>query len=194
MRVPLLLISALALPGVLAFSADGNLTDRRYDPIRRYYDDCSYVAQNSSVQEIVRFVSMVQRSEKPQLGPLDVRTRRVWDAIAATHGVLLHIDPGIFALLSLSPLWTEYMYMTTPIAVVAADNDRVRIRVRRTSASALARPAQPAASGLPNRPPSVVPPPTQPRAGAVPFVTEQIDEWVLVGGTWRLKSLHYIEI
>jgi hypothetical protein len=185
----LIFAALLVLPALAAVAADPKLSDPQYSPIRSYYDDCNYVARNSSLPEIMRLVGLIQRAEKPQFGLLDIRGRRVFAAIAATQGIVLYIDPGIFGL-PVFPI--QYTYTTTPLEIISAGKQVASIRVRAQSALPLARPAQPAGSGWLGG--LIAPRGSAGPQGSGPVSITQIDEWVLVDGVWRLQFLHFYEI
>jgi hypothetical protein len=180
MRGKLLLLSTLVLPVAVACGAPHKLTDRQFAPILAYYSSCSYVAEHSTPEEIVRFASLLRGSQKPRVSPTDARGRKVYDAMASTLGVVLHPDPGIIGIGALG-LFDQYYFRFTPVEIVAAGAGSVSIRVTRTSTLPLTRQAQPAGAG-----PFALFQPSTPPA----FSTTEVDEWVMVGGQWRLKALH----
>ena len=183
MRVKLLLVSALALPALISCGAPKKLTGDQYTPILDYYANCTYVAENSTPLEIMQFASMLKGTLKNEAGPpSDVRSSKVYAAMAATMGTILEPDPGILwpGTLTITQI-EQYFYSFTPGEVMAVDNASVSMRVTRTSMLPLTRPAQPAAS----TPGSLVKPYTQQA-----FTATEVDDWVKVDGRWRLKAVH----
>ncbi len=192
MKVRLLLVPVFLVTAVVTFAAGKQLTDKLFASILKYYADCAYVAANSTPAEIFRIVNMLQRAQKPPLGLLDFKKKRLYAAIAATQGVVLEPDPGILALRIPA---IQYFFKVTPVEIVSAGTQSVSIRVKRESAWPIARFAQPAGPESPPQNNSGQFAPLWPygttNSRSDVRVTTEIDEWVMVDGTWRLQPLHY---
>jgi hypothetical protein len=175
----LLSLAAFVAAAAPAPAAAPKLTDSRYASILKYYDDCTWVARNAPAEDIAKIVGTLQQGGDPLGGKPALRFRQYVTTIIATRDVLLRIDPGIFAVISPT---LPYDFEITPLSIVAGSNTEVHIQVKRQSVRQSADPSRPAV--LQDGTVTAQFPP------ASPLVTTEVDDWVKLDGTWRLKDWH----
>lgn len=169
----------LAALSAVAFSED--LASPKYQPIRQFYADCSFVAQNSTQPEIASVIRMLQNKMTPPDTLTNGTKKKIYKAIQSTQKMILQPDPCIFGL----PVTLPYSFITTPLGIISANGATVTVKVSRESVLRKGNPNKPAAPSDSNG--------DKGSAHGSTVVTE-IDTWVKVDGKWMLQALHYYRV
>jgi hypothetical protein len=180
MKVKPLLAAGFLLIGVCASAASIDIKDPRFRPIKKFYEDCTYVAENCPQPRIRSVLLMIQDKVKPDYGLLDVKERRIYAAINNTHGMILQPDPLIHGQFPSAAV--AYAFKIVSAKVLSMSDTTVAIEVSRESVGMTNRqlkPGDPANSFG--------------QDGKRDRWTE-VDEWIKVGDTWMLRMLRVVPV
>jgi hypothetical protein len=161
------LVAGLLLIGLGASAASIDLKDPRLSAIKKFYEDCNFIAENCPRQQIAAVLLMIQRKEKPEGALLGAKGKRFYAAIHDTQEMIFQPDPLINAL----PSPMAYGYTVLSARAVWTSELTASIEVTRQSVETVGRKAG--------------------HNGASQRFTV-VDEWFKVGDAWKVRMVRYI--